>query len=185
MWGVMAIAAAATIAGSQLAGVVDSQDGKPLELVSCGVRHTLWIEHYAAGLYVRSGTQVRSVRDPQEAKAVRLHMIDTRYLPKQIPKKWRTALERELEPDAMARVNRAYSSLSNGDEVTISYAPRGGIELRVNERVLARAPGHGVIDSILSEWAQGDPLEQRLARLARDHPCPRNPVALGEPGLTR
>lgn len=163
----LAVAAAATLAGVPAAMAV-AQD---IQLVTCGVRHTLWIEHYAAGLYVAPGASAQAARDAKQSKTVRLRMVETRDLPQRIPKKWRRALQGELSGDAMARVDSAYEGLAGGDVVSIRYAPANGVELRVNERVLARAPGHGVIDAILAAWAEKEPIAAKLEELVREHGC--------------
>lgn len=81
-------------------------NSKPLTLSSCGVRDTLWIEHYAAGLYVPPGTSAQVVRDPNYPKAVRMKFIDGRYLPERIPEKWRGVLQRELKADPLRACER-------------------------------------------------------------------------------
>lgn len=165
----IAIAAAAMVAGMPAGGMAAAKER--MQVVTCGVRHTLWIEHYVAGLYVLPGASAQAVRDAKQHKTVRLRMVETRYLPKRIPRKSRRALEGELPGDAMARVNSAYGRLADGDIVSISYAPANGVELRVNDRVLARAPDHGVIDAILAAWAGKEPVPAKLEQLVREHGC--------------
>lgn len=84
------------------------EGGRVLQLVACGVRDTLWIDRYAAGLYLPSGAAVTSVADAGKPKAVRIRMIATRYVPEQIPEKWLVALEAKLPPEPLSRFRRAY-----------------------------------------------------------------------------
>lgn len=162
--------AAATLAGVHLAPTL-SVAGQALQLVSCGMRETLWIDHYAAGLYVPPGASAQVARDAKHPKAVRLKIIEARYLPEKIPEKWRGALNSELEREPMVRVRRAYGALREGDEVTFTYAPQEGVTMQVNGRAVMRASGHGVIDAILEAWAGEDPVSGKLSRLSLEHPC--------------
>jgi len=146
-----------------------------LRLVSCGVRDTLWIDHYAAGLYLPKGQSAQSVQDEvqdeKRPKAVQLKIINARYLPEDIPQKWRGALKSEMKHEPMVRVRQAYDRLSDGDVVTFSYLPGKGMTMQVNGRTVTRTPGDAVIDSILKAWAGKDPVTGKLHRLALQFPC--------------
>lgn len=163
-------ATAASLAGVELAGVLDTDAG-PLELVSCGVRDTLWIEHYVAGLYVPGGDSVHATSDAGRAKAVRLHVVDAKYLPERLPEKWREALLRELDGTSMSRIRSAYRALGDGDVLTVLYVPQQGVTMWSNDQFIVHAPGHGVIDSILNTWRENEPLAEKLDRLSVEHRC--------------
>lgn len=168
--GLVPLAAAATVAAVQLPPAVDVA-GTSLHLASCGVRDTFWIEHYAAGLYVAPGASLHSVRDPNRPKAVRLQVIEDRWLPEQIPAKWREALESELNPGPMNRLRGAFAGLTDGDIVTLAYLPGEGIDMQVNGATVVRAPGHGTIDAVLEAWAEGEGVSEKLERLKREYAC--------------
>lgn len=163
-------AGAVTLAGVQLAAALETEAGV-LELVSCGVRDTLWIEHYAAGLYVPAGGSIHAASDPRRAKALRMHVIDARYLPGDLPEKWRIALLGELDRASMSRVRAAYRTLGDGDVLTILYVPRQGVTMWRNDDLVVHTPGHGVIDSILRTWRDGEPIAQKLDRMGAEHRC--------------
>jgi hypothetical protein len=145
--------------------------GRTLELASCGVRDTLWIDHYVAALYVPRGSAIEAVRDSARPKAVIIRIVEARYLPEQIPAKWLEALEREVAPERLTRVKEAYRRLQTGDSVSIEYAPRQGTLMRINTRMVARLPGQRLIDSILVAWADGDDIDTKLRQLGAEHPC--------------
>jgi hypothetical protein len=166
----IAAAFAASIHGAHAPPTV-RLDAHTLERVSCGVRRTLWIRHYHAALYVPKGASPHAAMDERQPKAVRVRILDSRYLPEQVPEKWRAVLAAELPPDTMARVQRVYGGLSTGDVLTFTYLPRQGLTMRVNGRVVARARGHAVVDSMLHAWAAGEPVPIRLDRLIHEHPC--------------
>lgn len=167
---VISVAAAATVGGVELPPQMPVS-GKRLELVSCGVRDTLWIDHYAAGLYVPPGGSTQAAADPKRPKAVKMKVINAQYLPERIPEKWRKALNSELAREPMVRVRKAYGNLRDGDEVTFTYVPKDGTTMTVNGKVVTDGLGHDIIDSILSAWAEGDPVSGKLHRLELEHPC--------------
>lgn len=142
-----------------------------LEIRACGVRKTLWIEHYAAALYLPRGASVEALRDGHRAKAVSLHLIETRYLPERIPSKWRRAFEQHLDRRGMALLQRIYASLSPGDVVTVVYTPARGVTVAMNGKQLLRLRGDGLVRSILRTWAGGQPLGAKLHDLEATHAC--------------
>ncbi len=161
----------ATLAGVHLPRELQV-GGNELTLAICGRRDTVWINHYVVGLYLPRGTTTLALLNPETSKAVRMHIVQSRHLPREIPKKWRDAMQRELEHEPMSRVRRAYQLLSKGDVVTISYVPQQGVTMSVNgSAVLQAAAGHGVINSILNAWAENDPVTEKLKRLALEHHC--------------
>lgn len=145
--------------------------GQALVLASCGVRDTLWIEHYVAALYLRPGQTIVATSDPAQPKVILMHIVRGASLPEQIPEQWRAPLREELEREPLARVRASYAALGSGDRVLVTYRPGAGVSLAVNERVVATAPSHALIDSILKTWADGDPLSGKLQRLAMKHTC--------------
>ena len=163
-------ARAAKVGGVELTDALEVS-GHRLELASCGVRDTMWIDHYAAGLYVPSGAGAKAAADAKQATAVRMKIINARYLPGDIPAKWRGALDRELGHEPMMRVRRAYDKLQDGDVVTFSYVPSQGVTMQLNDRKVIDVGGHAVIDSILAAWRGRDPIGEKLHRLALHHRC--------------
>jgi hypothetical protein len=164
------IASAKTFEGVHLPERLQSRS-HVLELAACGVRDTLWIEHYVAAVYVQRHESLRALMDEDKPKAVALHVVDDRYLPDEIPSKWRGALESALAPTAMTKVRQAYRGLRNGDVVYVVYTPGQGVVLSVNAEPLVRARGHTVITSILQAWAEDEPMSAKLERLQRKHGC--------------
>jgi hypothetical protein len=145
--------------------------GNRLEAASCGVRSTLWIEHYAARLYLRDGAGPDAVSDPAEPKALRLRIINSFLLPPQIPSRWRNALGSVLDAAAMASLGAAYRDLESGDIVLITYVPRHGLTLRVNGAPVLGSDGQDAIDALLATWADEMPAEAQLRRTVADKTC--------------
>jgi hypothetical protein len=143
----------------------------PLAPAVCGVRQTLWIEHYSAQLYVPAGTSIAALGDPSQPKMLRLRMHNTLLMPPEIPRKWREALHPVLDPQAMKRLQAGYEELQNGDTVVVTYQPQKGIDLRINDRTIATARGHAAIDALLTAWAGDAPLERKLAGTASRNRC--------------
>lgn len=172
----LVLLAALPLQAANVAGVevpeTESVAGQQLALSSCGVRDTLWIDHYVAALYLPAGVPPASaMRDPAQPKAIVLQIVSERLLPEQIPQRWRKALSHELANDPLARVRAAYRGLTAGDRVAVRYAPQRGVSMAVNDRVIAHDEGHGVFQQMLSAWAEGDPISGKLQRLMLENPC--------------
>jgi len=143
-----------------------------LTAASCATRDTLWIHHYVAALYVPPReSAVRAVQDPQQPKALHVQILSKTFLPKEMPKKWRQTLERELDGESFSSIRNAWRGLRVGDRVTIAYAPGPGVTLQLNDQVVARSPRHTVVEALLQTWADDEPIPQRLHRVVAKHPC--------------
>lgn len=148
-----------------------SDSGQNLQLVSCGVRNSLWIDHYAAGLYLPAGVDMQALMDASQPKGVLIRMITTRYMPDQIPGKWLEALERETPSEPLSGLRRAYRRLSEGDVMSIVYQPATGITTRVNGSRVSHVANHRVIRAILDAWAEERPIFEKLQKLSGEHRC--------------
>jgi hypothetical protein len=160
----IAIGAAACLAAAAAAA-------QPLEPAMCGVRNTLWVEHYRARLYLPKGASLEAVGDPAKPKVLRMQMLSTFLMPPEIPSKWREALQPVLDGETMKRLQESYGRLREGDTVVVSYQPRWGLALQVNERTVATLEGHRAIDALLAAWADDGPLQKKLARTASRNRC--------------
>lgn len=139
---------------------------------SCSVRKTLWIEHYAASLYVPpQASPVDAMQDARRPKALQVVILSKAFLPAELPKKYRRTLERELDSDTMSKVRSAYKELGPGDRITLSYEPRAGMSLEKNGDVVATTRSHAVIEALLQEWADGKPVPERLSSTIQRNPC--------------
>jgi hypothetical protein len=172
-WGVATAPLIGVAAASALAlpGIVQVGD-QTLAAASCGTRETLWIDHYAASLYVRPGdSPEHALLDPRRAKALEVRLINKTFMPAEIPRKYRRALEVELGDEAMEQVRDAYRALRSGDVVRIAYLPALGVSVSVNGQRIAAAPTHGAIQAILVAWAGDKPVRQHLRAMLARHPC--------------
>jgi Chalcone isomerase-like len=142
--------AAINLAGFAVPSAINTTEGV-LQAASCGVRSTLWIEHYAAVLYLRPGVALDAVGNPSEPKSVLMYVSEARYLPDEIPPKWRRALERGLNERTLRHVRQAFGALSNGDLVTITYLPGEGVSMGVNGRVITSKTAHVTINDATAE----------------------------------
>lgn len=144
-----------------------------LAAASCATRETLGLRHYTATLYVREGESARlALLDPNSAKALEIGLLSRAFMPPEMPRKYRRALESVLDETTMTRVREAYRELRPGDAVTIAYLPSRGVSVRVNGAVVAASPDHQVVESVLAAWANGKPVDQHLRATLSKHPCP-------------
>src|SRR5207248_60617 len=100
--------------------------------------------------------------DPARAKALEIQIVNSAFIPGELPRKYRRALEQRLDADTFARVRTAYRLLQSGDSISLAYVPGEGVSVRVNGELVARASGHALIESILEVWADGKPVPARL-----------------------
>ena len=143
-----------------------------LPAASCATRDTLWIHHYAAALYVPPREPpVDALEDPTQPKALHVQILSKAFLPRELPKKWRDTLERQLDGAAYGAVREAWRELAPGDRVTVAYLPGPGLTLALNDRVVARTPRHEVVDALLRTFADGKPVHESVARVVEKHPC--------------
>ena len=141
---------------------------------SCATRNTLWIHHYAAALYLPPrASPAKALEDPKEAKALQVEILNKAFLPRQMPSRWERTLESELDGAALGSIHAAWQKLGAGDRVTIAYAPGPGVSLKVNDRVVAAAPTHRLVDALLHTWAEDEPVGERVSRVVARHPCAR------------
>ena len=146
--------------------------GQALQPVSCGVRDTLWVEHYVVALYLPHRTGVLDgLRNPATAKALYVRILDDDHLPDEIPREWRDPMARYLDAQSIRRVQSAYGELRRGDTLTVTYEQGSGVRLIVNGREQAAASGHGMIEAVLRTWADGEPLREKLDRTVDDNRC--------------
>jgi hypothetical protein len=150
---------------------VGAAAAQPLEPTACGVRNTLWIEHYTAYLYVPAGDSIKALGDPEKPKMLRMRMLNTLFMPYAIPRKWREALHPVLDGETMKRLQDGYGGLQDGDTVMVTYQPQQGVALRINDRTVVTAKGHAAIDALLAAWAQDTPLEKKLTGTASRNRC--------------
>ena|SRR6185503_4676032 len=146
--------------------------GEMLPAATCATRDTLWIHHYVAALYVPPKTPpLAALQDPRRAKAFQVQILSKVFLPRDMPKKYRLALEQTLDGASLAAVGAAWRGLSVGDRVMLAYAPGAGLSLQLNEREVAKTSRHDVIEALLRTWADNEPLPARLNRVLAKHPC--------------
>jgi hypothetical protein len=111
------------------------------------------------------------VQDADQAKAVRIRILDRSWMPRELPRKWSAALAAGLAEEPLRQVRAAYTALAAGDDVEIAYGPQRGIEMRLNGRLVTRAAGHAAIDALLATWADREPVATKLSRVTARHRC--------------
>lgn len=140
-------------------------DGHELILSGQGLREKFLINLYGVGLYVADlPVDVGSLRRPGLAKAFRIDVTySRREQPVEVPQDWREELIPPGLASTEARVlHAAFGDLGEGDRIFITYVPDGGSAVELNERLVLRAPGHGLIDAYIDLWLGETPLSEEL-----------------------
>ena len=159
-------------AGTAPVPAAPKASSQPLAAASCYVRKTLWIQHYAASLYVPpQASAVDAVQDASWPKALQVLILSKTFLPAELPKKYRKTLESQLDGDTMGKVRAAYKELAPGDLITLAYEPGPGMSLEVNGDVVATTRSHAVIEALLRTWADDAPVPERLSSTIQRNPC--------------
>lgn len=162
----------ALLAALLLASAAAAAEGQRMVPAACGVRATLWIEHYTAELFVPPGRPpAAALADPSQPKALRMQITNAKLMPRDVPRRWREALQPALGEETMKRLRDGYHRLESGDTVEVSYAPGRGVTLRLNEQQVLSAAGHAVIEAIIGAWANDAPFEKKLAGTLARNPC--------------
>lgn len=161
---------AATLAGVELRASLQSRGG-PLVLATCGVKKTLAINHYVSALYVPRNGSIQAISNPRSAKIVHIHITNDKFMPGEVPSKWRKALSRALPAQTLETLDGMMKELRGGDLVTITYLPRDGTSVSKNGQLVTRAAGHRAIDEILGTWAQDAPVAEKLDQLVAKNRC--------------
>jgi hypothetical protein len=147
---------------------------------SCGVRKTLWMEHYSAVLYLpRRASAPHELTSASAPKVLEMTIIDPRFLPRDIPRKWREPIEKHIDGASAARATAAYRALKRGDRLTLDYAPDQGVSFRINHQLVARSAGHGLVEAILATWAEDEPMGEKLRRTLARNVCKPEQLASG------
>lgn len=145
-----------------------------LAAASCATRNTLWIRHYAAALYVPPrASPLAALEDPRQPKALEVEILNKTFLPKEMPERWRHALQAELDGRSLSSIDDAWHHLGAGDRITLAYAPGPGLTLKVNDRLVAVVPSHRLVEALLRTWADKEPVGERVSRVIARHPCAR------------
>lgn len=161
---------AETVAGVHLPDQM-RLDGKSLALASCGVRDTLWVDHYVAALYIPDkGRAEPVVRDPKQSKILLVRVVNAEHFPEQLPEQWRKPLQASLSADKFSQVSAVYKKLRKGDTMMFTYSPQGGLTMKVNDQTVVTS-GHGVIDAMLRAWQSGEASSETLGSLLQGHGC--------------
>lgn len=151
-----------------------------LSAASCGVRKTLWMEHYSAVLYLpKRASAADELTNPAVPKLLAMTIIDPRFLPRDIPKKWREPIEKHLDAASSARATAAYRALKRGDRLTLAYSAGQGVTFGINDRPVAQSQGHGLIEAILATWADDEPMGKKLRRTIARNACKPEQLASG------
>lgn len=141
-----------------------SVDGQTLQLAGHGTR-TQWffIELYRLGLYLpRDVRDPQAIQQPDVPKALHAQIRYDGSLPDRIPQAWRSELMPALTEQQQHALRRHYQTLSQGDVITITYAPGTGTVVRVNGTPIFEDTGHEVMAAFLDLWIGRNPVSEDL-----------------------
>ncbi len=122
-----------------------------------------FVELYTIGLYLPGrDTRLERIRSKETPKALMLEVDyegDTEY---GIPESWRDELLPVLGPEDTHALRQAYGSIKAGDMVTISYVPKTGTRVAVNDRTVFMTEGQAVMAAFLDNWLGQQPVSEDI-----------------------
>lgn len=144
--------------------------GQDISLFSCRRRGLLWLDFYVSALYLPP-VGIPAMGRADQAKAIRLTVLDGEYLSNKIPQRYRDTLGAYLGEDEIEALDRWFRALERGDTVWLTYSPATGISVSINDRPLLSSSNHELVEALLDTWARNDPWERKLAEAVADHRC--------------
>lgn len=115
--------------------------------------------------------RTEAVLDQRQAKAVRVEIIYEGETPDELPEEWRDHLAEELARDIFRTFKELYSDLDHGDVLLITFSPKAGINVMLNDTSAMSSSGSNVIDALLELWGGSDPVSKNLKRLLLEVNC--------------
>lgn len=139
--------------------------GETLALQAKGTRSRLFgsVDIYTVGVYAsREVNSVEALRDPQLTRAVRVKVVYDGGMPAKVPSEWWQELIPALDKQQQQKLREAFSRVSAGDDVWITYAPSKGTLLRAGGSTVLTDPGDGLINAVLDIWFDATPVSGDL-----------------------
>lgn len=156
--------AAATLAGQEHTATT-KVDGQQLSLRAKATRATLFgtVELYSVGIYTRAPVAgVRELRRSSVTKAVRVAVLYDGGMPGKVPAEWWQELIPALNPREEQKLRAAFSKLSSGDDVWISYAPGRGTRMMHAGNVVVSTKSDELMNAVLDLWLGSIPVSSEV-----------------------
>ncbi len=164
------LAHAAQVAGVTLPPTA-TVGGAQLRLKACAVREELWTNLYAVSVYLPPRTSVAQSIPAPSAKLIRIDVTYGGQVPDGLPSDWKEGLQHYVSQEFLRTLHGLYNDLKSGDTVLVSYEPRTGTSLSVNNRQVVSRPGADLFNAMMRLWIGPSPVSQNIKRLLLSGTC--------------
>lgn len=165
-------AQAANLAGVPLPDAIETADHQRLLLNGAGIRKKFFIKIYVGALYLPMKTdQSSSALSQPGSKQVLMHFLYDGVSQKKIVDAWSEGFHNNLDAQAYAamlprieRFNAMFEEMKRGDEVTLTYLPGKGTEVKVKGNEKGWIEGEDFMRAMLNIWLGGVPADTGLKK---------------------
>ena len=134
---------------------------------SSGIRSYNFVDVYQCVLYLPKKNKptnkklIESVENLDFPVAIRIKIL-TSMLPDKMPEDWRQTIESEVTGKAFHRFQKGFSSLDEGDILLFLFSPGEGTRLLLNDKLMFKDPGPGLMQGLLEQWMGSHPISEDL-----------------------
>ncbi len=127
-----------------------------------GVRSYNFVDVYRCALYLTDDDPpIASINNLEFPVVIRIEIL-TSMLPDKMPDVWRETIESEVTGKAFRRFKKGFSNLDEGDVLTFMYLPGKPTSLFLNDKLLFKDPGSGLMKGLLEQWMGAHPVSEDL-----------------------
>ena len=129
---------------------------------SSGIRSYNFIDVYQCALYLHNKDKViESIKNLDHPVALRIEIL-TSMLPDKMPEVWRETIDSEVTGKAFHRFRKGFANLDEGDILLFMYIPGESTRFYLNNKLLFKDPGPGLMQSLLEQWTGPRPISEDL-----------------------
>jgi len=129
---------------------------------SSGIRSYYFVDAYQCALYLHNKDKpIAPIRNLEYPVAIRIKIL-TSMLPGKMPEVWRETIESEVTGKAFRRFQKGFFNLDEGDVLLFMYLPGEATSLFLNDKLLFKDPGPGLMRALLEQWIGSHPVSEDL-----------------------
>jgi hypothetical protein len=102
-----------------------------------------------------------SIEALESPLAIRIEIL-TSMLPDKMPEAWRETIKSEVTGKAFRRFRKGFADLDEGDILLFVYLPGEATHLFLNDKLVFKDPGPGLMQGLLEQWIGSQPISEEL-----------------------
>ena len=129
---------------------------------SSGIRSYIFVDVYQCSLYLHyKDKPIASTITLEYPIAIRIEIL-TSMLPDKMSEAWRETVVSEVTAKAFRRFQKGFLNLDEGDVLLFLYLPGEATSLFLNDKLLFKDPGPGLMQDLLEQWIGSHPISEDL-----------------------